>query len=238
LDAPAPGAASARREDWGDAPDTTGFVGRLDELQTLTRSVRDEHCRVVAILGMGGVGKTSLATRLVQEVAPVFERIYWRSLRDAVPTSEWLAAAIGFLSDQRREPPAAEPEQLAVLLQILRERRCLLVLDNFDTLFAPGQSEGRYREGLEGYGRLLLAVGESTHRSCVVLTSREAPQERAVLINGMTRALRLGGLRVDEGQELLAPKELSGSQSDWARSSVAPQRSGRCCTYWPCSASP
>ncbi|MBV9172530.1 MAG: NACHT domain-containing protein, partial [Chloroflexi bacterium] len=202
-------------QDWGEAPDTAGFVGRAKELQALQSWVRDERCRMVAVLGMGGVGKTSLATRLVREVAPIFERIYWRSLRDAPPPSDWLAGAIAFLSDQQREPPAAESERLATLMQLLRERRCLLVLDNFDTLFEPGQSEGRYREGLDGYGRLLLAVGESTHQSCLVLTSREAPQERAVLISDMTRTLRLGGLSVDEAQKLLAPKAVAGSRSDW-----------------------
>jgi hypothetical protein len=164
---------------------------------------------------MGGVGKTSLAARLVQDLAGVFERIYWRSLRDAVPPTEWLAAAIGFLSDHQRELPTLESERLVVLLELLRERRCLLVLDDFDMLFAPGQSESRYRVGLEGYGRLLLAVGESTHQSCILLTSREEPQERAVLISGMSRTIRLSGLSVDEGQALLHPKRLTGSASEW-----------------------
>jgi hypothetical protein len=43
---------------------------------------------------MGGIGKTSLAAKLGQEVAPSFERVYWRSLRDAPPLGEWLAGAV------------------------------------------------------------------------------------------------------------------------------------------------
>src|SRR5262249_19036218 len=89
-----------RRHDWGEAPDSTGFVGRGAELALLRSWVLDERCRLVAILGVGGIGKTSLAARLAQEVAPGFERVYWRSLRDVPPASEWLAGAIGFLSDQ------------------------------------------------------------------------------------------------------------------------------------------
>jgi predicted ATPase len=103
-----------------------------------------ERCRFVALLGMGGIGKTSLAARLAQDVAPSFERVYWRSLRDAPPVSDWLAGAIGFLSDQRLVPQASESERLGALLQVLRERRCMLVLDNSEILFEPGQQEGRY----------------------------------------------------------------------------------------------
>jgi hypothetical protein len=85
---------------------------------------------------------------LAQEIAPAFQRFYWRSLRDAPSTSDWLAGTIGFLSDHELVPPSTESERLASALQLLRERRCLLVLDNFETLFEPGQEEGRYRSRL------------------------------------------------------------------------------------------
>ena len=208
--------AVKRAQDWGEAPDTMGLVGRTDELALLRRWVLDEGCRLVAVLGMGGIGKTSLTAKLAQEVAPGFERIYWRSLRDAPPVSDWLAGAIGFLSDQQRVPPAAESERLARLLQLLRERRCLLVLDNSETLFEPGQRQGRYRTGMAGYGRLLLDVGDTSHRSCLVLTSREAPPELPALADDAVRTLQLGGLGVDEAQVLLAPKQLDGTAQQWA----------------------
>jgi hypothetical protein len=130
--------------DWGDAPDTTDFVGRTDELDLLRLWLLDERCRLLAVLGMGGIGKTSLAARLAQTVAPSFPRVYWRSLRNAPPVTEWLAGAIGFLSDHQLVPPTSEPEQLVALLQLLGARRCLLVLDNSKTLFEPGDREGRY----------------------------------------------------------------------------------------------
>jgi transcriptional regulator with XRE-family HTH domain len=206
----------ARARDWGEAPDAVGFVGRDDELALLRRWVVDEHCRLVALLGMGGIGKTMLAARLAREVAPSFERVYWRSLRDAPPPSEWLAGAIGFLSDQQLVLPVGDSERIMTLLRVLRERRCLLVLDNSETLFEPGQQEGRYRAGMAGYGRLLEAVAEATHQSCVVLTSREAPPELAVLDGGRARTFHLGGLGVDEAQVLLAPKHLVGTSEQWA----------------------
>jgi WD40 repeat protein/transcriptional regulator with XRE-family HTH domain len=201
-------------QDWGDAPDTLGFVGRVDELALLRRWVVDERCRLVAVLGMGGVGKTTLAARLAQDVASSFERVYWRSLRDAPPVSDWLAGAIGFLSDRQLVPPSAESELLAALLRLLRDRRCLLGLDNSETLFEPGQQEGRYREGMAGYSRLLEAVGGASHQSCLVLTSREAPPE-LVMLGSAVRTFELGGLGADEAQQLLASKQLEGTSQQW-----------------------
>src|SRR2546421_8015320 len=107
----------ARAQDWGDAPDSLGFVGRADELALLRRCVLDERCRLVAILGMGGIGKTSLAARLAQDVAPSFDRVYWRSLRNAPSVNEWLGHAIGFLSDQHVLPPEGNSARRVLLLE-------------------------------------------------------------------------------------------------------------------------
>jgi WD40 repeat protein/DNA-binding XRE family transcriptional regulator len=201
--------------DWGDAPEVSHLYGREPELAVLTEWLLAQHCRVVSLLGMGGIGKTSLAAKLAQEVAPRFERVYWRSLRDATLPGEWLEGAIRFLSDQQVVPPAAESERLVALLGLLRTRRCLLVLDNLETLFEPGQAEARYRAGLAGYGRLLQAIGEASHQSCLVLTSREAPAELAVLGSETVRIFPLGGLGADEARRVLAPKQLVGNNEQW-----------------------
>jgi hypothetical protein len=52
-----------RVQDWGEAPDVLSFGGRADELASLRSSVLEERCRLVAVLGMGGIGKTILAAR-------------------------------------------------------------------------------------------------------------------------------------------------------------------------------
>lgn len=205
-----------RSRDWGEAPDTTVFIGRAAELALLQSWVLEERCRLVAVLGMGGIGKTILTARLAQTVGASFERVYWRSLRDAPPASEWLAGAISFLSDQQLVPPPSESEMISALLQVLRARRCLLVLDNSETLFEPGQHEGRYREGMAGYGRLLWAVGEAPHQSCLMLTGREAPPDWSTLGDGPVRALELAGLGIPESQHLLAHKQLVGDAAAWA----------------------
>ncbi len=208
--------ALERRQDWGDAPDLLDFVGRDEELATIQDWVVHARCRLVGVLGMGGIGKTSLAARLARDAAPAFRRVYWRSLRNAPPVDEWLAGAIGFLSGQQRVPPPGEAERRAVLVELLRDEPSLLVLDNFETVLEPGHREGRYRDNLGGYGALLRAVGEGRHESCLVVTSREAPPELAVFEGRAVRSLALGGLNVPQGQSLLAHKHLVGNERAWA----------------------
>jgi hypothetical protein len=164
---------------------------------------------------MGGIGKTMLAARLAEDVAASFSCVYWRSLRDALPLSEWLAGAIGFVSDHQLVPPRAESEGLAVLLQLLRERRSLLVLDNFETLLEPRQRAADYRANSAGYGRVLQTIGEATHQSCLLLTSREAPPELTRLAGGSVRSFELGGLLPADGRVLLAHSQLAGSPDAW-----------------------
>jgi WD40 repeat protein/transcriptional regulator with XRE-family HTH domain len=210
--------ALARLQDWGDAPDTVAFVGRGAELATLAACLGRTTCRLVALLGIGGVGKTTLASRLARDLAPSFERVFWRSARNAPPLNEWLAVAIGFLSGQELVPPEGEEARLLALLRLLRDGRSLLIIDNFESLLEPGSAEVGYRAGSAGYGALLRLVAETTHHSCLIITSREPPPELAQLgtSQGQVEVLQVGGLGVQESRALLSEKQLSGSDAAWA----------------------
>ena len=60
---------------------------------------------------------------------------------------------------------------------MLKQHRCLLVLDNAESILKLGAHCGLYRPGYEDYGVLLKQVGEQSHQSCLLLTSREKPLE-------------------------------------------------------------
>jgi transcriptional regulator with XRE-family HTH domain len=214
----APGSIAFRRRlDWGEAPETDRLHGRVDELETLNDWILSDRCRVIAVLGLGGIGKTVLTARLAEDLAPSFDRLYWRSLRDAPPASEWLAGAIGFVSAHQVAVPDSDAARLAVLLGLLREQRCLIVLDNFETVLQPHRRLGVYREAYEAYGSLVQRLAESRGHSCLVLTSREAPPELGPLEGerGPVRALEMVGLGLDAGQALLEDKRLVGDSDAW-----------------------
>src|SRR5207253_420377 len=79
----APQPASGPRLDWGDALDVPSIYGREQELATLARWVVQEGCRLVSVLGMGGMGKSALVVRAMQQLAGHFDVVLFRSLRDA-----------------------------------------------------------------------------------------------------------------------------------------------------------
>lgn len=173
-----------------------------------------EQCRLVAILGMGGVGKTSLSVRLAEQVQPEFQLLYWRSLRDAPPFDCFLAALLQFLAQgQDVGLPESRSARLTLLIESMRSARCLLVLDNFDALFEAEQSLGTYRAGYADYGELLRRVGESRHQSSLLITSREKPLEVGVLQGEETRvrAIQLRGLPPADAEPLLKAKGIRGS---------------------------
>src|SRR5262249_17723929 len=121
------------------APDLGSFYGRTTELLTLRRWLVADGCRVVSILGMGGVGKTALAARLVGVVRERFERVIWRSLLNAPPLEELLRACIQALSPQDGASfPTSLDARLDRLMSLLRTKRCLLVLDNLESVLEAG----------------------------------------------------------------------------------------------------
>ncbi len=215
---PAMESAAFLRIDWVGALDVSRFTGREGELAELSRWIVQEQCRLVAILGMGGIGKSALVSLLGKHLAPQFDAVLWRSLRDAPECSELVADCLTFFSETPpTEFPSLLEQRINQLIGRLHERRCLLVLDNLETLLEVEDPEGNYRPGYQGYGRLIERLGESDHQSCVLITSREKPREIEALegLRGPVRSLRLLGLSEEAARSLLEDKDLRGASSAW-----------------------
>lgn len=213
--------------DWGEAPESDVFYGRSEELVTLTRWIVEERCRLVTILGMGGMGKTFLSIKLAEQIQDKFEFLIWRSLRNAPPIQDILAQLIRFLSNDKTIDLAETIDgRISQLIHYLRVRRCLLLFDNIESILKGCNRHreickypiGYYGQGNEAYSELLKRVGEARHQSCLVLTSREKPKEIGLLEaeTSSVRVLQIKGLQLGEGQEIFRTKgSFRGTAAEW-----------------------
>lgn len=203
-----------QRQDWGEAPDISVFYGRTEELATLESWIVQENCRLVALLGMGGIGKTAISVSCAKHLKEQFENVFWRSLRQAPLVEDILAALIEFLCPEITLPETVDA-QISWLIEYFREHRTLVILDGAESILQSGNLAGVYREGYEGYGELIRRLAEEPHRSCLLITSREKLSEIS-LLEGETlpvRSLQIEGLG-ETARLILKEKGLSG-QKNW-----------------------
>ncbi|MEA5571214.1 NB-ARC domain-containing protein [Calothrix sp. UHCC 0171] len=215
------------QQDWGEATDVSVFYGRQNEIAQAQDWIIQERCRLVVLLGMGGIGKTTLSIKLAQKLHSEFDFIIWRSLQLAPPLEVLLNQLIQFLSVNPDMEIADSLEgSISQLIEYLRSARCLIVLDAIDAVLsgdvAESQETGytlaqiKYLPGYEGYGELIRRLGESSHQSCVLLTSREQPQAIAALSGNSlpVRVLKLTGLGYGDGLEVLKAKGFSNIKQE------------------------
>lgn len=204
-------------EEWGDAPDIGRFHGREDELLDLSDWVQLDKCRLVLILGMGGMGKTTLTKKLAEQVRPDFDYLFWKSLRNAPPIEEVVDECLRFLfGDQEVDPNFNISQRISLLVRRLRSRRCLIIIDGMEAILREGVA-GDYLQGYEGYEELLQQVGQVAHRSCFLLTSREKPSNLALVEGPKSpiRTLELDGIGVDAARQILDGRKLLGDEEAW-----------------------
>ena len=115
------------------SPSDDGFVGRSVELRQLATLLEQPQCRMVTLIGPGGVGKTRLARHALADLAPHFsDGAAFVPLEDANTASDIVVAVahnVGMAPARGRDP-------FDQLVDFLREERMLLALDNFEHVAA------------------------------------------------------------------------------------------------------
>jgi WD40 repeat protein/DNA-binding SARP family transcriptional activator len=207
------------------------LYGRQAELDSLRTWALEEDCRLLGIFGIGGQGKTALAVAFARAMTDAahsrrpasaderkagFDRVLWRSLVNAPPLAEVMQEWLAVLAEQEATTlPDSLDQQISLLLEHLRRQRGLLILDNLESILQSAE-HGYYRPGYEGYGQLLRRLAEEEHRGCLLLTSRERPQDLLRLHEDTTtvRLLALAGLPSVAGRQMLRVRGLDGAATD------------------------
>jgi len=208
-----------RQIDLGEAPEIFTFYDRAHELATLEHWIIQDHCHLVQLLGICGIGKTSLAIRLIDKIQTHFDRIIYRSLRFSPTLETTLTNLLQIFSQSSEIPQEVRGNHGEIapteILNHLRQNRCLIILDDVQTLFSSNQLAGQYKSDYEDYHRFFQLISEVSHNSCFLLISSEKPREIASLEkeNYPCRSFILGSLGM-AAKEILREYQLS-DEEDW-----------------------
>lgn len=136
----------------------TTFIGRARELASITLLLNRHECRLLTLLGPGGIGKTRLALQVARRQAALYDHgVYFAPLQPVESRHDLVSSIADALA-----LPLTGPTQLQTQLHnYLRGKEVLLLLDNFEQLLPAG--------GEAVVAELLAVAPELT----LLVTSRE-----------------------------------------------------------------
>lgn len=220
---------------WDAIPQTNHMVGRQAELEQLQHWVMQPSHRVIGLFGLAGQGKSALGAELVVQLAEAaaaadqaspaaIEVIIWSTLTTLPSLSHLLEEWLAQLSKSTAPMPVHQPapEQLSPatalktheknveqllqqLLEQLRRRRVLLILDGGETLCGSGGPWTEGQPGWEAFDELVRRLADNDHQSCLLFLSRIMPTLWDALARrcSAVRTLTLSGLTAHESLTLL-----------------------------------
>ncbi|WP_293132818.1 NB-ARC domain-containing protein [Microcoleus sp. bin38.metabat.b11b12b14.051] len=192
-------------QDLSEMPELGAFFDRTPELKTLTTSILQQNSSLIALTGGLGIGKTTLAVQLVQQIKDEFEYVIWCNFDTSPTLPEFEANLIQFFSQSEKQDSPTTNQKALPLIKYLQKHRCLVVLDDIHNLFSSGELAGKYKPGYEEYRSLFKQIQKISHQSCFLLIGWEQPREVTQIKSQNTHinTLQLKGLDIAATREIL-----------------------------------
>jgi hypothetical protein len=73
----------------------------------------------------------------------------------------------------QQEPQETLPDKLTQLFDILNKKKCLIILDDLQNIFIPGEFTGQYKPEYQDYQTFFTMITETEHQSNVIVISQE-----------------------------------------------------------------
>jgi len=193
------------------APKITHFYDRTLELQTLSHWLTTQKPRLISVLGLSGIGKTTLVKHFVDLNLPQFDLIIWKSIKLSPSLDIIITEILAHINPE----PIQNDNKLTQLFNLLRQQRCLIVLDDVQEIFTSGQFAGHYKNEYKNYKTFFTKMTEIEHQSSLILISQEQCQEMLCLDEELypVKCLELEGL---EHTEILK-KLLLKDEESWSK---------------------
>ncbi|NET62323.1 MAG: AAA family ATPase [Symploca sp. SIO2E6] len=175
------------------APQITIFYNRTTELEQLNNWIFKQNTRLISVLGLSGIGKTTLVKRFVDLNLYKFEVVIWRSLYF---TKSLESLIDDLLNIYQQEPKKTLDDKLTQLFYILNQKRCLIIIDDVQNIFIKGNLAGKYQPAYQGFQKFFTMITETQHPSNVILISQEQCTEMECLDEDLypLKCLHLSGL--------------------------------------------
>ena len=171
------------------APELRYNYGRKLEISTLKEWL-DNKTRLITIYGLTGIGKTALTLKLISEIAPQFDYIIYRSLEN-------IPQLIALKDDLKQFFSQSLSTPLPDIIDYLSSYRCLIILDDVQNIFKPGELAGKYLNDCQDYHKFFQQIATTSHQSCLILISWELPRDFVTLKSDKIKTLYLQGLTTE-----------------------------------------
>ena len=190
------------------APKITHFYGRETELQTLSHWLINQNTRLISILGLPGIGKTTLVKKFVDLNLQNFNIIIWKNIKLSDSLDSIIAEIFKAINSELIETG----NKLTQLFNLFRQQKCLIIIDNIQELFTPGQFAGQYKAEYKDYKTFLTMITEIEHQSSLILISQEQCQEMICIDEELypVKCLELQGL---DNTDILKNQKLKDEES-------------------------
>jgi len=186
------------------APQIINFYNRKLELETLSNWILNQNVRLISILGLSGIGKTTLVKKFVDLNLENFEIIIWKNFRFPKPLELIFDEILTSCHQESQDNISDKIKQISTLLT---EKKALIILDDIQNLFINGELAGQYQTQYLDYQNWFKTLTESQHQSSIIFISQEQIPEIHCLEEELypIKCLNLSGL---DNTEIIENKNL------------------------------
>jgi hypothetical protein len=169
----------------------TKFYNRTSELKILRDLVLNKNIPLISVLGLSGIGKTTLLRQFVELNKEKFEVVIWKNLKLAKSLDTIIN---DIFSKINTDFILGDDDKLTNFLNLLQQKKCLIIFDNIEELFIRGELAGTYQTKHKEYEKLFsIITNELEHQSSLILISQEQCSEMCYL-DAQLELLELEGL--------------------------------------------